>query len=476
MTNNENKKLKVKATNLTKRFEMLETTSNKMKTLFGLNRDKGQKFWALRNVSFEVHDGETIGIIGLNGSGKSTISTLISGTMTSTTGALEVNGDISIIALGTGLIPNLTGRENIHVVGLMMGMTNKEIENKLDDIINFSELGPFIDQPLKTYSSGMKAKLSFSIAAYQDPDILIIDEVLSVGDGTFGQKSADKMFEFREQGKTILLISHDMLAIEKWCDKVLWLHYGEVKGYGSTEEILPQYINFVQWFIRLTPEEQDDYKEKVRREQLTYSVEILKDELEEEYGKKNSRSNREAVKEQLDFSKNNKLSVFVKMLLIVLALVFIAGGLFYTSNTSDISALANPANFFQQHAFREKTEFSEKISNEVRSMSESEARKNMIKEKLRLKSTTESQTTTTTSSKASKESSSLKGNSQSSSSSTEATTNYAIQAGDSLSVIADNLGTTVSEIQSLNPGLDAAALQPGAVIKVPKTTMTTQGH
>lgn len=312
MTNNNNKKLKVKATNLTKRFEMLETTSNKMKTLFGLNRDKGQEFWALRNVSFEVHDGETIGIIGLNGSGKSTISTLISGTMTPTTGALEVNGDVSIIALGTGLIPNLTGRENIHVVGLMMGMTNKEIENKLDDIINFSELGPFIDQPLKTYSSGMKAKLSFSIAAYQDPDILIIDEVLSVGDGTFGQKSADKMFEFREQGKTILLISHDMLAIEKWCDKVLWLHYGEVKGYGSTEEILPQYINFVQWFIRLTPEEQDEYKEKVRREQLTYSVEILKDELEEEYGQKNSRSNREEVKEQLDFSKNNKLSVSSK--------------------------------------------------------------------------------------------------------------------------------------------------------------------
>ncbi|WP_445993530.1 ABC transporter ATP-binding protein [Lactococcus cremoris] len=402
MTNNNNKKLKVKATNLTKRFEMLETTSNKMKTLFGLNRDKGQEFWALRNVSFEVHDGETIGIIGLNGSGKSTISTLISGTMTPTTGALEVNGDVSIIALGTGLIPNLTGRENIHVVGLMMGMTNKEIENKLDDIINFSELGPFIDQPLKTYSSGMKAKLSFSIAAYQDPDILIIDEVLSVGDGTFGQKSADKMFEFREQGKTILLISHDMLAIEKWCDKVLWLHYGEVKGYGSTEEILPQYINFVQWFIRLTPEEQDEYKEKVRREQLTYSVEILKDELEEEYGQKNSRSNREEVKEQLDFSKNNKLSVFIKMLLVVLALVFLAGGIFYTSNTSDVAALANPINFFQQHAFREKTEFSEKISNEVRSLSESEARKNRNKEKLQLKSITENQTTTTKSSKASK--------------------------------------------------------------------------
>lgn len=476
MTNNNNKKLKVKATNLTKRFEMLETTSNKMKTLFGLNRDKGQEFWALRNVSFEVHDGETIGIIGLNGSGKSTISTLISGTMTPTTGALEVNGDVSIIALGTGLIPNLTGRENIHVVGLMMGMTNKEIENKLDDIINFSELGPFIDQPLKTYSSGMKAKLSFSIAAYQDPDILIIDEVLSVGDGTFGQKSADKMFEFREQGKTILLISHDMLAIEKWCDKVLWLHYGEVKGYGSTEEILPQYINFVQWFIRLTPEEQDEYKEKVRREQLTYSVEILKDELEEEYGQKNSRSNREAVKEQLDFSKNNKLSVFIKMLLVVLALVFLAGGIFYTSNTSDVAALANPINFFQQHAFREKTEFSEKISNEVRSLSESEARKNRNKEKLQLKSITENQTTTTKSSKSSKKSSSLKESSQSSPSSTEATTNYTIQAGDSLSVIADNLGTTVSEIQTLNPGLDAAALQPGAVIKVPETTTTTQGH
>ena len=430
----------------------------------------------LQDTMLELNCGRRYGLLGLNGSGKSTISTLISGTMTPTTGALEVNGDVSIIALGTGLIPNLTGRENIHVVGLMMGMTNKEIENKLDDIINFSELGPFIDQPLKTYSSGMKAKLSFSIAAYQDPDILIIDEVLSVGDGTFGQKSADKMFEFREQGKTILLISHDMLAIEKWCDKVLWLHYGEVKGYGSTEEILPQYINFVQWFIRLTPEEQDEYKEKVRREQLTYSVEILKDELEEEYGQKNSRSNREEVKEQLDFSKNNKLSVFIKMLLVVLALVFLAGGIFYTSNTSDVAALANTINFFQQHAFREKTEFSEKISNEVRSLSESEARKNRNKEKLQLKSITENQTTTTKSSKASKKSSSLKESSQSSPSSTEATTNYTIQAGDSLSVIADNLGTTVSEIQTLNPGLDAAALQPGAVIKVPETTTTTQGH
>jgi teichoic acid transport system ATP-binding protein len=477
MTNNERKKLKVKATNLTKRFEMLETTSNKMKTLFGLKRDKGQEFWALRNISFEVHDGETIGIIGLNGSGKSTISTLISGTMTPTTGSLKVNGNVSIIALGTGLIPNLTGRENIRVVGLMMGMTKKEISDKLDDIINFSELGPFIDQPLKTYSSGMKAKLSFSIAAYQDPDILIIDEVLSVGDGTFGQKSADKMFEFRKQGKTILLISHDMMAIEKWCDKVLWLHYGEVKGYGPTEEILPQYINFVQWFIHLSAEQQDEYKQRVRSEQLTYSTEILKEELADEYNISQKSYSRRGLEEQLNFVRNNKLSIATKLFLILLAFVCCIGIAFYTSSASSIKELVNPRKFLSQNLFQTSPSFSEKLNNEIISMSISAKKKEekKIAQYIQKSTTTESSTKLTGSESRDKKSL-VPSNSQQSSTkqttSSSATQAYTIQAGDTLGEIAENHGTTIIEIQKINPGLDLSLISPGQIINLPSNKST----
>lgn len=476
MINNDRKKLKVKATNLTKRFEMLETTSNKMKTLFGLNRDKGQEFWALRNVSFEVHDGETIGIIGLNGSGKSTISTLISGTMTPTTGSLSVNGNVSIIALGTGLIPNLTGRENIHVVGLMMGMTKKEIAEKLDDIINFSELGPFIDQPLKTYSSGMKAKLSFSIAAYQNPDILIIDEVLSVGDGTFGQKSADKMFEFRKQGKTILLISHDMLAIEKWCDKVLWLHYGEVKGYGLTNEILPQYINFVQWFIHLPAEQQDEYKDRVRGEQLTYSTKILKEELADEYNKNPKSYSRRGLEEQLDFVRNNKLSIASKLFLVLLAFICFIGIAFYTSSATSIKALADPRGFLTQNLFKTSPSFSNKLNNEIISMSISAKKKEEKKaaQNIHKSTTTESSKLTSAESKAKK--GSLPSNSKQSSteqiSSSSETQTYTVQAGDTLGEIAEAPNTTVAEIQAINPGIELSLISPGQVINLPGNKST----
>lgn len=461
MINSGSKNIKVKATNLTKRFEMLETTSNKMKTLFGLNRNKGQEFWALRNVSFEVHDGETIGIIGLNGSGKSTISTLISESMTPTTGTLEVNGEVSIIALGTGLIPNLTGRENIHVVGLMMGMTKKEIADKLDDIISFSELGPFIDQPLKTYSSGMRAKLSFSIAAYQDPDILIIDEVLSVGDGTFGQKSADKMFEFREQGKTILLISHDMMAIEKWCDKVLWLHYGEVKAYGPTKEVLPQYINFVQWFIHLKPEEQDEYKHRVRDEQLTYTVEQLREEIVDEHGEATSRTIRTKIDEQLNSIKNNKLSIFSKGLLIVLAAICILGALYYTSSAQSPKALADPVYFFRHQAFSTNISFSEMIDSELAVKTE-KTRENAsetttteqpnISEKAATSETTETPPKST--------------------SDVTITLTYIVQEGDTLEGIAIAEGITLEALQASNPNVSGNTIYTGEVLKIPKSQTT----
>ena len=199
------KELKVRTKLLTKEYSLAQTRIDKLKTLFSVFQNKVPTFWALKGVSLDVYSGETIGIIGLNGSGKSTLSNIISGITPQTSGELEINGEVSIISIGAGLNNNLTGRENIRMKCLMLGEKNKEIDAKIDDIIEFSELGVFIDQPVKTYSSGMRAKLGFSIAVHQNPDILVIDEALSVGDQTFYNKGLKKMLAFKEQGKTIFL-------------------------------------------------------------------------------------------------------------------------------------------------------------------------------------------------------------------------------------------------------------------------------
>nr|WP_270323628.1 ABC transporter ATP-binding protein [Lactococcus petauri] len=226
-----------------------------------------------------MKEGECIGVIGLNGAGKSTLSNIISEQIAPTTGQIDINGEVSIIAAGAGMQNNISGRENIRLKGLMLGMKNKEIKAKMQEIIDFSELGPFIDQPVKTYSSGMRAKLGFSIMVHQDPDIMIIDEGLSVGDKTFVDKAQKKMFEFRDKGKTILLVSHDMRTIKEWCDRVIWLNHGEVKAYGRTDEVLPEYEKFVNWFKALPKKEQEYYKKEQRQAQFDYSVEELKKEI-----------------------------------------------------------------------------------------------------------------------------------------------------------------------------------------------------
>ena len=253
-------KLKVRASLISKKFELSQ--NEKLKELLGIGKNSREikDFWALRIVNFEVYDGEAIGIVGLNGSGKSTLLNIIDKSLSSTTGELQINGEVSYIAIGAGLKIGLTGRDNIRLKGTMMGMSKKEIEDKMDEIIDFSELGPFIDRPVKDYSSGMRSKLAFSIAVNQDPDILIIDEALSVGDSTFAAKSAKKMFEFRERGKTIFVVSHNAGQIQKWTDKVIWLHYGEVKEYGATKDVLPKYQTFITWFNKLSKEQQEQYK------------------------------------------------------------------------------------------------------------------------------------------------------------------------------------------------------------------------
>jgi lipopolysaccharide transport system ATP-binding protein len=197
---------------------------------------------ALNDVSLTIPRGRTVGLVGRNGSGKSTLLKLVTGIYRPTRGTVEVNGRISaLLELGAGFHPDFSGRENITVNGIILGMTRREIRDRMEDIIAFSELGDFIDQPVRTYSSGMYARLAFSVATHVDPDLLIVDEILSVGDDHFSRKSTAKMQEFRRAGKTILLVTHDLSSLETHCDEAAWLDGGVLKAYGDPAFVVSEY-------------------------------------------------------------------------------------------------------------------------------------------------------------------------------------------------------------------------------------------
>jgi lipopolysaccharide transport system ATP-binding protein len=197
---------------------------------------------ALRDISFTVPRGRTVGLVGRNGSGKSTLLKLVTGIYRPTAGSVEVNGRISaLLELGAGFHPDFSGRENITVNGIILGMSRREIRDRMDEIIAFSELGDFIDEPVRTYSSGMFARLAFSVATHVDPDLLIIDEILSVGDEHFSRKSTAKMEEFRRAGKTILLVTHDLGSLQSHCDEAAWLDAGVLKAYGDPAFVISEY-------------------------------------------------------------------------------------------------------------------------------------------------------------------------------------------------------------------------------------------
>lgn len=199
-------------------------------------------FYALNEVSFSVARGEVLGIIGLNGAGKSTLLKIISGILKPTSGTIKVNGKIApLIELGAGFNGDLSGIENIYLNGLILGYSKKMIKSKIEEIVEFSELGQFIHTPLKNYSSGMKARLGFSIATIVQPEVLIVDEVLSVGDIKFKEKSEMKILSMMEQGVTILFVSHSLGQIEKLCERVVWLENGKVRRIGDTKEIIEEY-------------------------------------------------------------------------------------------------------------------------------------------------------------------------------------------------------------------------------------------
>ena len=207
-------------------------------------KKKNDDFWALKNVSFTVDKGEVVGLIGSNGAGKSTLLKIVSGVMKPTSGKVTVQGVISpMIELGAGFDGNLTARENIYLNGAILGYSKKFLDEKFDEIVEFSELKDFLDVPVKNFSSGMTAKLAFSIATVVNPEILIVDEILSVGDLKFQEKSKKKMMEMIKGGTTVLYVSHSLQSIKELCTKVVWLEHGKVVKIGDTKKVCDEYYD-----------------------------------------------------------------------------------------------------------------------------------------------------------------------------------------------------------------------------------------
>ena len=230
--------------NLGKRFRLRHagTRSVKASILDLVRRGKAGAFWALRGADFAVDPGETLGIIGSNGAGKSTLLSLLAGTKTPTEGRVLTRGTVSsLLELGAGFHPDLTGRENVYLAGAVMGVPRRTMRERFDAVVDFAGIGDFIDHPVKHYSSGMYVRLGFAVAVEVNPDILLIDEVLAVGDAVFQRKCLGKMSQFREQGKTMLIISHDLATIQSISDRILLLEEGRVAGLGDPKEVVGHY-------------------------------------------------------------------------------------------------------------------------------------------------------------------------------------------------------------------------------------------
>ncbi|MBH1928455.1 ABC transporter ATP-binding protein [Serratia rubidaea] len=233
--------------NVTKRYPLYHHIGSGIKELIfnprrALSLLSGRSYLAIEDISFQVKTGESVALIGRNGAGKSTSLGLVAGVMKPSSGSVHVVGRVaSMLELGGGFHPELTGRENIRLNATLLGLRRKELKSRLDKIIEFSELGEFIDEPIRVYSSGMLAKLGFSVITQVDPDILIIDEVLAVGDIAFQKKCLDTINEFKKKGVTILFVSHNLSDVEKICDKVIWIENHKMKNMGEAHAVISQY-------------------------------------------------------------------------------------------------------------------------------------------------------------------------------------------------------------------------------------------
>lgn len=237
----------IKIENLSKIYRLYDKPIDRMKESLSISKKKySREHYALRNITFDVKKGESIGIIGKNGSGKSTLLKIITGVLTQSQGSIEVNGKIAaLLELGAGFNPEYTGIENIYLNGTMMGYTKEEMEKRVNPIVEFADIGEFINQPVKTYSSGMFARLAFAVAINVEPEILIVDEALSVGDTRFQIKCIDKMKELKENGTTILFVSHATEQVKRFCNRAVWINNGEMMDIGESSEIIDKYESYM---------------------------------------------------------------------------------------------------------------------------------------------------------------------------------------------------------------------------------------
>lgn len=239
----------IKVQNLSKIYKLYDKPIDRMKEALSISKKRyGKDHYALHNISFEVQKGETVGIIGRNGSGKSTLLKIITGVLTQSTGNVVVNGKVSaLLELGAGFNPEYTGIENVYLNGTMMGYSKEEMDKRVEPIIQFADIGEFINQPVKTYSSGMFARLAFAVAVNVEPEILIVDEALSVGDMRFQIKCMDKMKEMMQGGATVLFVSHDTNAIRRFCTRAIWLDNGIIREDGDVNRICDEYMDYLKF-------------------------------------------------------------------------------------------------------------------------------------------------------------------------------------------------------------------------------------
>lgn len=241
----ENKDIAIKVDHVYKSFNIYYDRANTLKerVLFWKRNKRREKREILKDINLEIKKGETVALIGVNGSGKSTLLKLMTQIIFPNKGTIETHGKLtSLLELGAGFHPDFSGRENIYFNSSIFGLTKKEIDKRLDQIIEFSELQEFIDNPVRTYSSGMYMRLAFSVAINVDADILLIDEILSVGDQHFQEKCFKKMRELREEGKTMVFVTHSMESVRNLCDRAIWLYDGQVRMDGNTQEVIDEYL------------------------------------------------------------------------------------------------------------------------------------------------------------------------------------------------------------------------------------------
>lgn len=307
----EEKKLAIEVKNLEKIYKLYDKPSDRMKEALGLGKKKNHKLhYALNGVNLNIYQGETVGIIGTNGSGKSTILKIITGVLNPTAGQVHVNGRISaLLELGAGFNMEYNGVENVYLNGTMMGFSEKEITQKLPDILEFADIGDYVYQPVKTYSSGMFVRLAFAVAINIEPEILIVDEALSVGDVFFQAKCYHKFEEFKKMGKTIVFVSHDLSSISKYCDRVFLLNQGNLLGEGSPKEMIDAYKRVLVGQYELPEkEENQEFLKELNPNLLEYGTKQAK--IEEFYITDDQGVRTTAVIKGCEFSIHMKVRFF----------------------------------------------------------------------------------------------------------------------------------------------------------------------